>query len=297
MKLSLSQIETFYWVARLKSLHAASRQQHLAQPTVSARIQELEGTIGYRLFERHAQGAELTPKGAVFLKKAEALLQLADGMLTEDAAPMRGLLRLGSNESAALCGLSTFLGDLGERYPDLNVELTVDVGSILRGRLSAGGLDFAILTDPSTHPHVRDVLLGESEMCWIGAKGMVNKDKPLTPADLARMQLLTVPAPSSLHAVNMAWFSSARVSPPHLNTCNSLAVTLQMVVSGVAAAILPRAIVQRELDDGTIELLNVSRPVPSLPIYASFPMIGDTRVFEDIAEMAGKALLATTLVR
>lgn len=297
MKLSLSQIETFYWVARLKSLHAASRQQHLAQPTVSARIQELEGTLGYRLFERNAQGAELTPKGTAFLKKAEALLQLADGMLTEDAAPMRGLLRLGSNESAALCGLSTFLGDLGERYPDLNVELTVDVGSILRGRLAAGGLDFAILTDPSTHPHVRDVLLGESEMCWVSAKGKVTQAGPLTPADMARMQLLTVPAPSSLHAVNMAWFSSARVSPPHLNTCNSLSVTLQMVVSGVAAAILPRAIVQRELDDGTIELLNVSRPVPSLPIYASFPMIGDTRVFEDIAEMAGKALLATTLVR
>jgi len=297
MKLSLSQIETFYWVARLKSLHAASRQQHLAQPTVSARIQELEGTLGYRLFERNAQGAELTPKGTAFLKKAEALLDLADGMLTEDAAPMRGLLRLGSNESAALSGLATFLADLGERYPALHVELTVDVGSILRSRLAAGGLDFAILTDPSTHPHVRDILLGESEMCWVSAKGKIAKQGPLSPADLAAMPMLTVPAPSSLHAVNMAWFSSARVSPPHLNTCNSLAVILRLVVSGIAVAILPRAIVQRELDDASIDILDVTHPVSPLPIYASFPMIGDERVYEDIAGMAGKALLASELVR
>lgn len=297
MKLSLSQIETFYWVARLKSLHAASRQQHLAQPTVSARINELESTLGYRLLERHAQGAELTPKGAAFLKKAEALLQLAEGMLTEDAAPMRGLLRLGSNESAALSGLADFLGALNERYPALHVELTVDVGSILRGRLAAGGLDFAILTDPSTHPHIRDILLGESDMCWVGAKGKVRKQGPLSAADLAAMPLLTVPAPSSLHALNMAWFSSSRVSPPHLNTCNSLAVMLRLVVSGIAVAILPRAILQRELDDGSLELLEAERPVPPLPIYASFPLIGDTRVFEDIAAMAGKALLESQLIR
>lgn len=297
MKLSLSQIETFYWVARLKSLHAASRQQHLAQPTVSARIHELECTVGYKLFERHAQGTELTPRGLAFLKKAETLLDLADNILTDEAMPLRGLLRIGSNESAALAGLGAFLATLGERYPELNVELTVDVGSMLRSRINAGGLDFAILTNPSEHPQVRDVLLGDSDMCWVSAKGKLKQKAPFSPADLARLPILSVPAPSSLHALTMGWFASSRVSPPNINTCNSLAVTLQMVVSGIAIAILPRAIVQRELDDGTIDLLQVTRPVPSLPIYASFPVMGDTRVFEDIAELAGTVLLASGLTR
>ncbi len=297
MKLSLSQIETFYWVARLKSLHAASRQQHLAQPTISARIHELESTVGYKLFERHAQGTELTPKGLALLKKAETLLDLADNILTDDAMPLRGLLRIGSNESAALSGLGRFLAKLGERYPDLNIELTIDVGSMLRSRINAGGLDFALLTNPSEHAQVRDVLLGDSDMCWVSAKGKLRHQGVFSPEELARLPILSVPAPSSSHALTMAWFASSRVSPPSMNTCNSLAVILKMVVAGIAIAILPRAIVQRELDDGIIELLNVTRPVPPLPIYASFPIMGDTRVFEDIAELAGTVFLAAGLTR
>ncbi|OZI48319.1 LysR family transcriptional regulator [Bordetella genomosp. 4] len=297
MMISLTQIETFYWVARLKSFHAASRHLHLTQPTVSTRIHELESVVGYRLFERDAKGAALTPKGASFLNKATQLLKLADDVLTEDVVPMRGLLRLGTNESAALSGLGAFLAALSERYPSLQVELSVDVGSILRGRLCAGGLDFAISTDPGAHPHIRDVLLGDSEMCWVAAKGKVNQTAPLTAADIARMPVLTVPAPSALHALNMSWFAGARVSPPRINSCNSLAVMVRLVVSGTAVAILPRAILERELADDSIDILTVDRPVPPLAIYASFPLIGDIRISESIADMAREALLDSQLIQ
>lgn len=297
MRLSLTQIETFYWVARLKSFHAASRHLHLTQPTVSARIHELENALGYRLLERDAKGAALTPKGASFLNKATRLLDLTDDVLTDDATPMRGLLRLGTNESAALSGLATFLASLSEHYPSLQVELSVDVGSILRGRLCAGGLDFAISTDPGAHPHIRDVLLGDSAMSWVSAKGKIKRDAPLTAGDIAGMPVLTVPAPSALHALNMSWFAGARVSPPRINSCNSLAVMLRLVTSGTAVAILPRAILQRELDDDSIDILEVDRPVPPLAIYASFPLIGDLRVFETIADMAREALMDSQLIQ
>ncbi|MVW72324.1 LysR family transcriptional regulator [Bordetella sp. 15P40C-2] len=297
MKISLTQLETFYWVARLKSFHAASRQLHLTQPTVSTRIHELESLIGYRLFERDAKGAALTPKGASFLNKANKLLDLADDVMNDDVVPMRGLLRLGSNESAALSGLAAFLQALSEEYSTLQVELSVDVGSILRGKLCAGGLDFAISTDPGSHPHIRDVLLGASEMIWVAARGKVGRGAILTAKDIAGMPVLTVPAPSALHALNMSWFAGARVSPPRVNSCNSLAVMLRLVMSGTAIAILPRAILERELAEGSIEKIQVDRPVPPLAIYASFPLIGDVRVFERIANMARQALLDARLIQ
>ena len=296
MMITLTQVETFYWVARLKSFHAASRHQHVTQPTVSARIHDLETALGYRLFERDAKGAALTPKGASFLNKATRLLDLAEEVIVDDVVPMRGLLRLGTNESAALSGLAAFLADLGQRHPSLQIELSVDVGSILRGRLCAGGLDFAISTDPGAHPHIRDVLLGESEMVWVSAKGLIAQAAPLTAAEISGMPVLTVPAPSALHALNMAWFAGARVSPPRMNSCNSLAVILRLVASGTAVAILPKAILLRELEDDSIELLTVDRPVPPLAIYASFPLIGDVRVFESLSHMAKEALIDAHLI-
>lgn len=291
MKVSISQIETFYWVARLRSFRAASRQQHLTQPTISARIQELEAALGYRLFERHAHGADLTPKGRAFLGKAETLLHHADSITDCEETPMRGLLRVGSNESAALTGLDAFLSGLQQSWPGMKIELSVDVGSLLRSRLEAGGLDFALLTDPSSHPHIRNVLLGQSELCWVAATGLVKSKKPLSPRDLAQLPLVTVPAPSSLHTAITTWFAGARFSPPHLNTCNSLAIMLRLVAAGVAIAILPPSIFRRELAEGVVERLNVTRPVVPLPVYASYPLIGGAGAFDDITEMAREALL------
>ncbi|MBN3736943.1 LysR family transcriptional regulator, partial [Burkholderia sp. Tr-20390] len=38
MRIALEQLETLVWVARLGSFRAAARQQHVSQPTLSARI-------------------------------------------------------------------------------------------------------------------------------------------------------------------------------------------------------------------------------------------------------------------
>jgi len=297
MRISLTHIETFYWAARLKSFHATSRRLHLTQPSVSARIRELENVLGYHLFERDARGAALTARGAALLHKATRLLDLADGIVNDDPTPMHGLLRLGANESVALSGLPAFIASLSARYPTLQIEMSIDVGYVLRGRLRAGGLDFALTADPSGHPHIQDVLLGESEMCWVGAMtGATPACKRLSAADIAQLPVMTIPAPSALHGLTTRWFDDARVPPARMSLCNSFAVMLRLVAAGMAVAILPRAILQRELEDGRLTVLNVDQPVPALPIYASFPLIGDVRVSEAIAGMARAALAASGLL-
>ncbi len=297
MRVSLTQVQTFYWVARLRSFHAAARHQHVTQPTISARIRELEGIVGYRLFERHAQGVELTPKGSAFLKKSMKLLDASDDLLAEETAPMHGLLRLGSNESAALTGLADFLHRLRGHYPTLRVELTIDVGSTLRERLSSGGVDFAISTDPSTHPHIRNVLLGAQQMSWIAAPGKFPPHARLSAADIATTLILTVPAPSALHAIVTNWFAGAQISPPQMNFCNSLAVLLELVAAGIAVAVLPTALVQRKLHDGQIQILEAEHPVPPLHIYASFPLVGDIRTSENVVALARQSLTDSGLIQ
>jgi len=297
MRISLTHIETFYWAARLKSFHATSRRLHLTQPTVSARIRELENVLGYHLFERDARGAALTARGAALLARATRLLDLADSILNDDPTPMHGLLRLGANESVALSGLPAFIAALSARYPALQIEMSIDVGYVLRDRLRAGGLDFALTADPSVHPHIQDVLLGESAMCWVGATSL-HPPSPqcLSAEDIAQLPVMTIPAPSALHGLTCNWFAAARAAPARMSLCNSFAVMLRLVATGIAVAILPRAILQRELDDGRLTVLPVAQPVPPLPIYASFPLIGDVRVSESIAETARTALAESGLL-
>ncbi len=56
MRITLAQLEAFFWVARLGSVHMAARQLNLAQPTVSLRLRDLEARLGTALFERAGRG-------------------------------------------------------------------------------------------------------------------------------------------------------------------------------------------------------------------------------------------------
>ena len=156
MRISLQQIETFYWVARLGGFHAAARHQHLTQPTISARIQELEEHLGVRLFERRRSRSGLTPAGRDALATAEKLLKLADNLeqIGKHGDPLKGLLRLGANESIAHAGLADLLTQLKMRYPQMKIELTIDLGVALGRKLGARELDVAILNDSTDAPHV-----------------------------------------------------------------------------------------------------------------------------------------------
>lgn len=71
-------VETFLAVVRLKTLKAASEELHLAQSTVSKRLQQLEEECGIALFDRGKGGKEasLTPAGERFVGVAERMLDL-----------------------------------------------------------------------------------------------------------------------------------------------------------------------------------------------------------------------------
>ncbi|RJG05306.1 LysR family transcriptional regulator [Noviherbaspirillum cavernae] len=272
MKMSLQQLETFYWIARLGGFHAAARHLHLTQPTISARIQELEDTLGVRLIERGRQRIEITPAGRDVLAQAEKMLRLADELenLRNRRDPMRGLLRLGANESTAMSGLLELLAQLDKQYPDLRIELTIDVGAALSRRLNARELDVAILSDPISAPHVIDEAIGMADFQWVASSRLALPRGDFTPADIAGRRIVVTPAPSTLYQVADEWFRSADCEPENLGTCNSMLVMTKLVAAGHAVSVLPVSVVRAEIDAGIIRTLPVKPAIAPRPYYVSY---------------------------
>jgi DNA-binding transcriptional LysR family regulator len=50
--LNVKHLETFYWIVRLGTFAQAAERLGTTQPTVSARIQELEQVLGVVVFDR-----------------------------------------------------------------------------------------------------------------------------------------------------------------------------------------------------------------------------------------------------
>ena len=75
-------LKYFLAVARVGNLTRAAETLHLSQPALSMRLAELERELGHPLFVRGARGMTLTEKGALLMRRAEDLVELA---LSSDA--------------------------------------------------------------------------------------------------------------------------------------------------------------------------------------------------------------------
>lgn len=296
MKASLQQIETFYWVARLGGFRAAARHLHLTQPTISARVQELERALGITLFERGQYRAELTLAGRDALTHAEKMLRLADEFekVGQRRDPMRGLLRLGANESTAMIGLTQLLTRLKANYPELQIELTIDVGATLSRKLNARELDIAILTDPISAPHVVDEALGQVELRWLASSRLVSPQAMLAPADVAALPIVMMPPPSTLYKVALEWFRDGGMELEAFGSCNSMSLIAQLVAAGHAVSLLPLSIVGAELAGGVMQVLPTTPVIPPRTYFASY--LREAEGYGAIARMAREVLTQSGLL-
>jgi DNA-binding transcriptional LysR family regulator len=269
MRMSLPQIETFYWIARLGSFHAAARHLNLTQPTLSVRIRSLEAELGAPLFLRSPTRARLTQAGLAILGQAERMLALAAEMKRETSSggAMRGLLRLGAVETVARLAVPQLLAHLAAAHEALRVELAVDIGSSLSRRLNDRELDVAIVTDPRPNDQVRAELLGTVELSWIAAGGHPLARKLVRPRDLRLERIFTHPKGSTTHDIVESWFRAAQIEPTRLGVCNSIGTMKELVAAGLGLAVVTPALFRNDIKKRAIVALKAAPPIPSRPLF------------------------------
>lgn len=79
-------------VARLGTFTGAAREQHVAQPAISAQIASVERELGTSLFVRTHAGAHPTEAGRIVLDRARRIHAELQG-LREDLDELQGLVR------------------------------------------------------------------------------------------------------------------------------------------------------------------------------------------------------------
>lgn len=116
----------FVAVAEEKSIAGAARRENIVPSAVSKRISELEQRLGHLLIQRHPAGIEVTPAGALVLRRARNLVHEA-GQLTSDLAQMaagiEGLVRIAASEASLLGYLPEILGEFMRAHPSVHVDM------------------------------------------------------------------------------------------------------------------------------------------------------------------------------
>jgi DNA-binding transcriptional LysR family regulator len=271
MRVTLAQLEAFYWISRLGSFREAADHLHLAQPTISLRIRDLEDALGQRLFDRIGRQVRLTNDGEVLLENAGSVLGLVRQMHERVGSmqPVGGIVRLGVPETFALICLPKLLQRLAEEHPALRVELDIGTSSALADDLIAGRIDVAFVADPVEEPRLRLLPLGKHRMVWTAAPTLIAAG-PVRPADLRTMPVISNPAPTPQYRVVMDWFRNQGLTPLRHSFCNSVIVIAHLVRAGVGASILPLSMIQADIDRGDLVVLAAQPEVPPSLMYACY---------------------------
>ncbi|MGG4773357.1 LysR family transcriptional regulator [Paenalcaligenes sp. Me52] len=173
---TLRQLKYFVTTVQAGSVAGASRQLHIAQPSISNAIKNLEDSFGVQLFIRHhAQGVTLTSSGERFYRKAEELLRMSyefEQNALADNDVVTGKIDIGCFETVAPLYLPMLLAEFRDRHPGLNLRLRDgDQQDLVQG-LTAGTFDLVFLyeheldgtieTEPLMPPQKPYVLLPEN---------------------------------------------------------------------------------------------------------------------------------------
>src|SRR6476659_1102093 len=95
---TLRQLQYAVAVADARSFRRAAELCHVAQPSLSAQLAQLEDALGTRLFERERRPVLLTPAGEQIVERARRLLVDAGDLLgaaRQLGDPLAGSLRIG----------------------------------------------------------------------------------------------------------------------------------------------------------------------------------------------------------
>ena len=281
-------LETFVWLAKLKNFRLTAEKLHTTQAAVSSRIATLEQDFGVRLFDRTAREVALTLDGNKALVYAERIVKAMHEMKGEmsDKKVYSGVIRIGVIESIVHSWFPDFVARVHKMSPRLEIEITSDTTIHLCEQFVKGNLDLVLQTDPVNGPNIENLGLCEFPMRWVGSSKLNIGSETLGLSDLAAFPIICFSRNSGPHKTIERIFSNSEGRSVHINCITSVAAMIRLVTDGFGVAVVPPAIIQRELNEESLQILRVNTEFPALILLTSFRSGPENPLTETIARIA-----------
>jgi DNA-binding transcriptional LysR family regulator len=247
-------LRTLVTIVDLGSFAAASRSLHLAPPTVSLHISELEARLGVALLLRTNKTVIPTRIGEALLFKARRLLADAEGLLEEVERHLHGgmgRVKIGASTGVLAHLLPKALQILGREHAGIDVQVAVLTSQETLEQLRQGTIDIGLVALPQASISGLKVLAWRRDPVMAFIPSAWATTKSATPRWLASKPLILNDSSTRLHRMTMEWFAAAGEAPIPRIELNYNDAMKSLVAAGYGAALLP------------VEADDVSRETPS----------------------------------
>jgi len=272
--MEFSQLEAFLEAANRGSFRRAADALYLSQPSVSARVQTLENEVGVALFHRTARGVRLTDMGRTFLPFAQrsmATLRRGREVLESVRQTSAGILNMATARVIGTYVLPETLQKFQQLYPDANLHIKVGGSSDVLQMVVDEEVQLG-LARFMQHPDVDALHLYDEEAVLV-----VHPDHSFTKTRVAAMSQVAQeplivydpgdPGSSYFQFINRVCRDAGVTAKVEMNL-DSVEAAKNMVRLGLGVSFLPLSAVRREVEFGSLTLIDLAEVPPVLlPTY------------------------------
>lgn len=210
----------YFWTAAKEGgIARAAEKLRLSQPTISAQIRLLEGSLGERLFQRQGRTLVMTEVGRVVYGYADEIFGIGNEMLeTLRGRPAGRPLQLAVGVANAVPKLIAYrlLRPAVDSKEPIYVVCREDNAEHLTTQLATHALD-VVIADAPAPPHLRVKVfnhpLGESDIAFFAPARLATRLRRRFPKSLSGAPMLVPTANAALRRGLEEWFERENLRP------------------------------------------------------------------------------------
>ncbi len=257
-------------LARHRHFARAADDCGISQPAFSARIRNLETTLGVAIVQRGNRFIGFTAQGELVVSWAHRILADLEGMrqeLAQARGEISGRLVIGTVPTA-LTYASKISGYLREAHPGLVIEIQSASSNRIRVALEAMEIDVGITYLDVSFPkqiHTRH-LYDERYVLLVPPSLSPRAEGSATWREAAELPLCLLSSEMQNRQIVDGVFEQIGVSPKPVMETNAFTAALSQVAVGTVATIAPEQLVTNLRESGEVIRLELEEPIVTEPI-------------------------------
>ena len=271
-------LRIFVAVYRARSFTKAAEELFTSQPTVSEHIQNLEGHLNCRLFDRLGRSILPTAQAEMLYPRAlgilEDLQRLEDELADADKS-VAGQLLIGASTIPGTYILPQLAADFKRDFPKISFEIRISDSAAITSAVADNELFLGVVGAKISASKIVHQPFAEDQLILAAAAA---EDLPaeIAVAELTKLPFIVRERGSGTRRSSEALLAERRLSLNQMNivaTLGSSAAVKEAIKAGLGVSMISRHAVREELQSGQLKEVRVG----GLTMQRSFYVVTSSR--------------------
>ncbi|MBC7926574.1 MAG: LysR family transcriptional regulator [Bryobacteraceae bacterium] len=262
--MSFANLQLFRDIAQTRSLSRAAELNRITTSAASQHVNELEKNFGVRFLDRSTRPLGLTPEGRLYEDLCREVLRRNEEFKTSldnFRSGIEGTVRVAAIYSVGLSEMSRLELELQRRLPQVTFEVKYLRPEKVYEYVAEDRVDLGLVSYPESTREISVIPWREEEMVVAMAPSHpLAQRNQLTPADLEGADFISFDDDLPIARQISRYLRSADVTVNAAMHFDNIQTIKEAVMIGSGVSLVPRRILQTELEENRISAVPLEEP-------------------------------------